>query len=201
MDISTLFFDVGGVVLTNGWDRHQRRAAVEHFGLDWEEFADRHELIAAQFETGALTLDDYLDRTVFYRNRHFARERFVAFMQSRSQAIPGTFDVLTDLAAGPYFLATLNNESAELNRYRITNFGLRDYFQVFFSSASLGVRKPDREIYDMALSITQREPAECVFVDDRELNLHCASLQGMRTILFRNPEQLRADLAALGVTV
>lgn len=201
MQITTLFFDVGGVVLTNGWDRHQRRAAVQHFGLDWEEFADRHELVSAQFETGALTLDEYLERTVFYRARDFTRDAFVDFMQSRSAPIAGTVDVIRDLAAGPYLLATLNNESAELNRYRITHFGLRDYFDAFFSSASLGVRKPDREIYDMALSITMRDPAECVFIDDRELNLHCASLQGMRTILFRDPDQLRNDLAALGVAV
>jgi len=201
-EVTTLFFDVGGVVLTNGWDRGQRRRAVEHFALDWEEFSDRHDMVASQLETGTLTLGEYLERTVFYRPREFDPEAFTAYIQEQSQALPGMLELLGDLTAtGRYYMATLNNESAELNRHRIETFGLRGYFDAFFSSSSLGVKKPDKAIYDMALAITMRSPGETVFIDDRELNLHCASLEGMRTVLHRDADQLRHDLGAMGVEI
>lgn len=199
-ETTTLFFDVGGVVLTNGWDRDQRRAAAERFELDWEEFADRHDLVAAQWETGDLSLDAYLERTVFHRDRPFDRQDLTEFMYAQSAPLPGMFDLLGELAAsGRYYLATLNNESLELNHYRVTTFGLRRFFQAFFSSGSLGVRKPDKAIYDIALSVTMRSATECLFIDDRELNLQCAALEGMGTVLHEDVDQLRRSLAELGI--
>ena len=200
--VTTLFFDLGGVVLTNGWDRAQRREAVEVFDLDWEEFSDRHDMVSADFETGGLSLDDYLDRTVFYRARPFTRRSFTDHMRAQSMALPGMLDLLERLAeTGRYFLATLNNESAELNRFRIHTFGLKRYFDAFFSSSSLGVKKPEKAIYDMALAITMRSPDESVFIDDRELNLQCAALGGMRTVLHRGADQLQSELRQLGVEI
>jgi putative hydrolase of the HAD superfamily len=199
--VNTLFWDNGGVILTNGWDRDSRRKAVEKFGLDWTEFEDRHELMLNAFEEGRLSLDDYLKRTVFYRERAFTREQFKEFMFEQSQAFPESMVFLGSLArTRRYAMATLNNESLEINEYRVQKFKLRDYFEVFFSSCYLGVRKPDREIYEIALKITQCAPQETVLIDDRALNLECAREVGIQTIQFKSVEQLSADLAKLGVT-
>lgn len=199
--VETLFWDNGGVILTNGWDRTARKSAAEKFHLDWEEFEDRHELMLNGFETGEIGLDEYLQRTVFYRARPFTAQEFKEYMFSQSQPYSESLEFLGTLARTKrYILAALNNESREINEYRIKEFRLREYFEAFFSSCYLGVRKPDPQIYRLALSITQREPAECVMIDDRGLNLECARELGMRTIQFQNVGQLKEDLARLGVT-
>jgi putative hydrolase of the HAD superfamily len=201
-EITTLFWDNGGVILTNGWDRDARKLAVGTFHLDWEDFEDRHELVLDAFETGALTLDDYLKRTVFYRSRSFTPEDFKKFMFEQSQPFPDSLAFTGELARSrKYLMAALNNESLEINEYRIKKFHLRDYFEAFFSSCYLGVRKPNAGIYILALKITQREPGECILIDDRGLNLECARELGMNTIQYKNLAQLREDLARFGVTV
>jgi putative hydrolase of the HAD superfamily len=200
-EVTTLFWDNGGVILTNGWDRGSRQKAVEKFGLDWADFEDRHELMLHAFECGEATLDEYIQRTVFYRDRAFTQQQFKQFMLEQSQALPEALAFAKKLAATKRQMnAALNNESLEINDYRIKTFGLRDCFEAFFSSCYLGVRKPDRGIFSLALKITQRDPAECVMIDDRGLNLECAREMGMKTILVKDLPQLRADLAKLGVT-
>jgi putative hydrolase of the HAD superfamily len=200
-EVTTLFWDNGGVILTNGWDRGSRQKAVEKFGLDWADFEDRHELMLHAFECGQATLDEYIQRTVFYRDRAFTQEQFKQFMFEQSQALPEALAFAKKLAATKRQTnAALNNESIEINDYRIKTFGLRDCFEAFFSSCYLGVRKPDRGIFSLALKITQRDPAECVMIDDRGLNLECAREMGMKTILVKDLAQLRADLAKFGVT-
>src|SRR5438045_1586812 len=142
MAVTALFFDVGGVLLSNGWDRSTRRQAAEKFGFDWDTFEERHELVVADFETGRIDLDEYLDRTVFHEPCTFSREEFKAHLYEQSRADPDALAVAAALAASRrYLMATLNNESAELNRYRIEHFHLRDYFAVFFTSCYLGLRK------------------------------------------------------------
>ncbi len=198
--ITALFWDLGGVVLTNAWDRASRQRAAEKFHLDWDDFEDRHELLLHGFETGQVSLEEYLNRVIFYRPRQFSREEFKEFMFGQSLAFPESLAVLGRVSATKqYLLAVLNNESLELNEYRIARFKLRDYFQVFLSSCYLGVRKPDDGIYRLALHISQREPGECIFIDDRPLNLECAKELGMQTIHFQNPAQLKDDLRRLGV--
>lgn len=199
-EITALFWDVGGVVLTNGWDRHCRERAAQKFKLDWEDFEDRHELIVGRFETGKLTLDRYLDRTVFYRPRNFDKEVFKIYMFDQSKPIDGTLGVLDRIARSRrYLLATLNNESRELNHHRIEHFELRKYFSLFMSSCFLGVKKPDDEIFRLALDLTQREPEECLFIDDRGLNVECAARLRLQTLQFRNATQLEKDLQGLGL--
>jgi putative hydrolase of the HAD superfamily len=201
-EITTLFWDNGGVILTNGWDRDARKLAVGTFHLDWEDFEDRHELVLDAFETGALSLDDYLKRTVFYRPRSFTIEDFKKFMFEQSQPWPENLAFAGELARSrKYLMAALNNESLEINEYRIKTFHLRDYFEAFFSSCYLGVRKPEAGIYKLALKITQRQPSECILIDDRGLNLECARELGMNTIQYKNLAQLREELARFGVTV
>jgi putative hydrolase of the HAD superfamily len=202
MAVTALFFDVGGVLLSNGWDRGTRRDTAAKFGFDWDTFEERHELVVADFETGRIGLDEYLDRTVFHDPRSFSREEFKAHMLAQSQPDPESLKLAAELAATRrYLMGTLNNESAELNAYRIRQFHLRDYFAVFFTSCYLALRKPDIRIYRTAIDLTQREPDECVFVDDRPLNVEGARQAGMRAIRFESAQQLRRDLAANGVAL
>jgi len=199
-EIKAMFWDNGGVILTNGWDRPARQKAAEKFELNAVELEERHGLVFDAFETGRMTLDEYVRRTVFYRDRPFSPEEFKEFMFAQSRACPESLDLLGAIAdSGRQLLAALNNEGRELNDYRIEKFSLRSYFSVFFSSCYLGVRKPDPRIFRLALEITQRKPEECVFIDDRVVNVESAREVGINAIQFQNAEQLRSDLARFDV--
>ena len=199
-EIRAIFSDVGGVLGTNGWDHDQRTAAVKEFGLDPEEFRSRHELVVTAFETGRLSLEEYLQRTVFYRPRSFTPDAFRNFMFNQSKPYPETLALLGRVArSGRYLLATLNNESLELNLHRIRAFNLSRIFKLFLSSCFVGVKKPDAGIYRLALQLTQQEPARCVFIDDRALNLECAGNVGMQTIQFQTASQLAVELRRLSI--
>ncbi|MGH8910950.1 MAG: HAD family hydrolase, partial [Acidimicrobiia bacterium] len=191
-DIDIAFFDVGGVLLTNGWDSDRRRKACAAYDLDWAEFEDRHQFVADAFETGQLGLAVYLERTVFYRPRDFSPDDFADTMRASSSALPGGLELIRELAATGLTLATINNESRMLNDHRIHTFGLDEIFQAFFSSCFLGVRKPDEAIYRMAFTVMAREPHRCVFVDDRAVNAEGARATGMRTIHHVDPPSTRA---------
>ena len=198
--ITAIFWDVGGVLLTNAWDRSQREAALEHFKLDEEEFADRHELVVSSFERGKIGLDEYLDRTVFYRTRPFRKDDFKNYMFTLSQPSEEVLSMSRTLAgSGKYLMGTINNESRELNLYRIEKFGMRSIFSLFVSSCFVGLRKPEPDIYRLALEITQKRPEECCFIDDRALNLEVAKRMGMHTIEMNDAAQLRSELQNLGV--
>jgi len=200
--ITTLFWDIGGVVLTNGWDRNSRKEAGEAFHLDWDDFQDRHELSFPAFDAGQLSLNDYLDRTLFYRPRKFTREEFTAFMFAQSKEFPAVRVILDQcVATNRYFVGAINNEPLELNQYRIEAFHLRRSFQVFFSSCYIHSRKPEEGIFRVALAVTQRKPEECVFIDDRPLNLEAPRRLGMSVIHHQSPDQLRSELRNLQVEV
>jgi len=199
-EIHAIFWDVGGVLLSNAWDHTQRMAALEHFHLDEEEFHSRHEMVVSSFERGKISLEEYLDRTVFYRDRPFTRDEFRDYMFSLSQPIPEVLAFARALAnSGKYFMGTINNESRELNLHRIEEYGLREIFRLFVSSCFVGLRKPDSGIYRLAIETTQFNPEECCFIDDRALNLECAAKLGMHTIQMQGLEQLRSELGKLGV--
>lgn len=201
--MSALLFDIGGVLLTNGWDRDSRVAAAAQFHLDWNDFEVRHEAVLEAFETGRLSLEQYLDRVIFYRARDFTREQFKKFMYAQAKAMPESLALMRRLARKPrkYLISSLNNESRDLNEYRIEKFGLREYFDVFLSSCYLGARKPDAAIYKLALSITQRRSEETIFVDDREVNLEPARELGMKTVQFEDVTQLEQELKKLGLEI
>jgi putative hydrolase of the HAD superfamily len=201
-NVTTLFWDIGGVILTNGWDRGSRREAANVFHLDWEEFQDRHELSFPAFDSGHITLDEYLNRTLFYRARSFTREEFTAFMFAQSQEFPQSRALLSNAAgSGKYFIGAINNEPLELNQYRIEAFDLRRDFLVFFSSCYVRSRKPEETIFRVALEVTQRPPEQCIFIDDRPLNLESPRKLGMNVIHYQNAQQLRGDLQKYGVEV
>lgn len=200
MTITHVFFDVGGVLGSNGWDQDQRAMAVRHFGLDGAELEDRHQESSAMLEQGRIGLDEYLRNTVFYRPRPFELEEFKAFMLEQSVPFPETIELARALArTGRYRMMTINNESDELNRYRLERFGLREIFTTFFSSCWVGVLKPARRIYETALAMSQAEPTRSVFIDDRERNLVPARALSMRAIRYTDVESLGRQLAGLGV--
>jgi len=200
--ITALFWDVGGVLLSNAWDHEQRQCTLKEFNLDEVEFESRHEMLVSSFERGKITLQNYLERTVFYRPRSFTAEAFIQHMFSLSTPIPETLQLGKELSrSGKYLMSTINNESKELNLYRIQTFGLREIFSLFVSSCFVGLRKPEEGIYRLALEITQRPPEECCFIDDRPLNLDSASRLGMHVIQMKTAEQLRVDLQKLGVAL
>ena len=200
--ISAIFSDVGGVLGTNGWGRAERRRAVETFKLDRRDFEGRHELVVGAFEAGKISLDEYLDHTVFCCPRAFRREEFVSFMKQQSQPFPAALALFEKLVSTRrYFLATLNNESLNLNSYRIEAFGLKKYFSLFLTSCFLGLKKPDPAIFQMALRLTQRAPEECLFIDDRALNVEAAQRCGIISVQCLDPEKLEQQVREVGITL
>jgi putative hydrolase of the HAD superfamily len=197
--VDLVLFDIGGVLGSNGWDREQRAAAVEYFGIDAEDFQYRHEETVGALESGEISLDEYLDVTVFCAERSFSREEFKEFMFAQSVPWPESIAVARDVARSGVRMATLNNESEELNRHRIAKFGLTDIFPTFFSSCWLGVRKPTHRIYEHVFGMTMAAPKRTVFVDDRLQNLNPAAALGVKTILFESAGQLRTSLQAHGL--
>ncbi len=201
-DAPTLFFDLGGVLLTNGWDTGARRRAAEAFGLDFPEFQTRHEMLKTAFETGRLSLSHYIHKAVFHRPRRFAAEEFKAFMLGQSQLLGESLDFVRALAAtGQYRLYTLNNESRELHEHRVRAFGLDAVFRGFLASCYLGQVKPDEDIYLNALGIAATSREHAVFIDDRSLNVEPATALGLTAYHFQGLDGLREFLKDRGVTV
>jgi putative hydrolase of the HAD superfamily len=199
--IRALFFDIGGVLLTNAWDHHERAEALKHFNIDADDFQRRHEMLVSSFERGKITLDEYLKGTVFYRDRPFTPEAFREYVLGLSKPFTENLQFAQSLSnSGKYLMGTINNESRELNYYRMEKFELRKIFRLFFSSCFVGMRKPERDIYRLALETTQIPAEECCFIDDRPLNLECAAVLGMHTIQMQSLEQLIGALAKLQVT-
>ena len=199
-EITTIFCDIGGVLLTDGWGHESRQLAAQRFHFDFEEFEQRHKPLAEQFDSGLITTVEYLNRTLFYRPRSFNQAEFMTFMREQSQPLTDRLEVIADIAASKkYLMATINNESIDLNLYRFDKFELDKYFSLFFSSCFMRCSKPKAPIYDNALSITQKNAKECIFIDDREANLVVPKQLGMRTVQCIDSLQLRRALVEFGV--
>lgn len=199
--ISTILWDVGGVLLTNGFDAAQREAVLRDFALDRDAFERRHTEVFPAWEKDAIGADEYLSHVVFYEPRSFTQAEFLDAMKQQSQLLPDSgLRILRELAASEqYVLATVNNESRVLNEYRVAKFGLGDLFQAFFSSCYLGLRKPDPKIYQVALDVLQRDPEDTAFIDDRPENVAAAAKLGLHAIRYTGSEALAEELGRLGV--
>ncbi len=198
--ITYLFFDIGGVCLSNGWDHISREQSANLFGYDYAESDNRHYEIVLQFEKGNISRDDYLDEVIFYKKRDFSKKDVIEFMESQSVAHQNSFDVLGKLCSqGNYHISTLNNESLELNEFRIKKFGLSKYFTNFFSSCYLKMKKPEPEIYQAVLRIIQKKGEQCLFVDDREENIEGAKKCGFHTLHLPQVEDLEKLLKEKGI--
>ncbi|THF88121.1 HAD family phosphatase [Deinococcus sp. KSM4-11] len=198
MTIRALFWDIGGVLLTNGWDREQRADVIRRFGLDVTEFTERHKLAVPELELGRMTLDEYLSQTVFYAPRDFTREAFRTAMEAESQPHEDALALARDLSQR-HRCYSLNNEGADLNDCRIRTYGLHDVLLGFFTSCYLGVMKPNPAIYRLGLSLANVRPDEAVMIDDRAQNVEAARSVGMQAVQYVSAAQLQEELAALGV--
>lgn len=201
LSFDVILFDVGGVLLTNGWDRGERAAAVTRFGLDAAELERHHDQVFEAWERGEIDANQYLDAAVFYEPRSFSREEFFDFILAQSKPLEdGALGILAELSgANRYLIGALNNEARETNDFRFAKFGLRRYFKVAFSSCYVGLRKPDAAIYRRALDILGSDAARTLFVDDRQENVDGAAGVGMKAIRFAGQAALRAELGMLGV--
>jgi putative hydrolase of the HAD superfamily len=200
-EISTILWDVGGVLLTNGWDHLERTAVLQQFALDAAPFEQRHEIVNDPWEKGLMTAEQYLLQTVFYEPRPFTPAAFLQAMKDRSALLPhGAMRILQELAASEEVeLVMLNNEARELNDYRIERFELGRYFDVFLSSCYLGLRKPDPKIFELALDVLQRDAEEVAFIDDRQGNCDAAEGLGIHAICYQDEAQLVQALERLGL--
>jgi putative hydrolase of the HAD superfamily len=196
-----ILFDVGGVLLTNGWDHSERAKVLAQFHLDIAEFEARHVKPYAAWELGAISVQAYLDAAVFYEPRSFSFDEFFAAICAQSKPLPdGALGILEELAASnQYLLGALNNEARETNEYRFNSFGLREFFKVALSSCYLGQRKPEAAIYREALDILGRPAERVLFIDDRAGNVAGAADAGMKAIQFEGSAALRKELVSLGV--
>jgi putative hydrolase of the HAD superfamily len=196
----TLFFDIGGVLLTNAWDTAARKQASEAFSLDWSEFEPRHGMLKTAFETGRLSLDAYIRKSLFHRSRSFSPDDFKAFMFSRSQLLGETLEWVRKLArSGKHRLFTLNNESQELHEYRVKSFQMEEMFSGFLASCYLGQAKPDEGIYLSAIGIASCSKKGAIFIDDRALNVEPAEALGLAAFKFSDLDDLRARLKHDGI--
>lgn len=185
--IKVVFFDIGGVLLSNGWGHESRQKAAKVFELDYDELNELHNFIYDVFEIGSITLDEYLDTVVFYCPRNFTKAEFKDFMFAQSVELPNLLAWLKTWKKQiqlPVF--ALSNESRELNEYRISTFGLHDVFDGFFSSCYVGIRKPDPRIFKKAMEIVQVAPGECIYFDDRPMLVHAAKKLGINGVLHEN---------------
>jgi FMN phosphatase YigB (HAD superfamily) len=200
-EIKTIFWDIGGVLLTNGWDKDQRAEVLGRLGVDLEEYESRHEEANFYWERGLSTAEHFFNQTVFTTPRAFTFEELWRQVCAESKILhPDCFDILGALAADKRFnVATLNNESRELNHHRLDAFRLRPYFNYFICSGYVHEMKPNAPIYRSAIDISGFRPEQSLFIDDKFENCEAATALGMQAIRFESPAQLKDSLAQLGI--
>jgi len=199
--IRAIYWDIGGVLLTNGWDHHERERVLAEFSIDRNEYEARHPDANDRWEKGELSDDDFLAQTVFFRERSFTPQQFLDAVRQQSQWLPGGAKPVIEAARAHSGLrmAMLNNESGTLNEYRIQHFGLDAYFDGFYCSAYLGMRKPEPPMFRTGLALLHQQAEHSVFIDDRETNCAAAAAVGMHAIQYKNEQQLTEALRTLGV--
>jgi putative hydrolase of the HAD superfamily len=198
--ITCLFVDIGGVLLTNGWDHLARKRAAKHFQLGWAEMDERHRLNFEVHEEGKLAFEDYLTRVVFYQKRPFTRAQFRSFMCAQSKPYPEMIALIGELKGRHGLkIAVVSNESRELNAHRIREFKLGTFVDFFISSCYVHLRKPDIEIFRLALDIAQAPAAQIVYIENTPLFVDIAEGLGIRSILHTDYKSTYIKLAALGM--
>jgi putative hydrolase of the HAD superfamily len=201
-NITTLFLDIGGVLLTNGWDHDARRSAAGKFGLDYNEMDERHHLTFDTYEEGKLGLDEYLDRIVFYQERQFSPEQFKDFMFAQSHPFSEMIDLVRGLKTRyGLHVAAVSNEGRELSVYRVQKFELGSFIDFFISSCFVHFRKPDLDLYRIALDIAQVRPEQVLYIDDRPMFVEVAQGLGIEGILHAGFEATRIALESRGLSL
>jgi putative hydrolase of the HAD superfamily len=198
--ITCLLVDVGGVLLTNGWDHHARRRAAKNFQLPWAEMEERHRLVFETHEEGKLTFEEYLGWVVFYRKRPFTRAQFRSFMLAQSKPYPEMIDLVAQLKIQCGLkVAVVSNESREVNAFRIRKFKLDQFVDTFISSCFVHIRKPDVEIFRLALDIAQVPAQHVVYIENTPMFVQIAEGLGIRSILHTDYKSTCAELDSFGL--
>lgn len=198
--IKLLLLDIGGVLLTDGWETRSREKAAELFSLDAVELNQRHRNTFDAYESGKITLDEYLDLIIFYEERSFSREEFKEFMMAQSQPYPDTIEYIAQLKQQYHLpIATVNNEPLELNEHRINTYHLKKIIDVFVSSCYVNMRKPDPKMYQLALNMMQAKPKETLYIDDRKVYTEIAAKLGINAIHHTGLASTQQQLAGFGL--
>ena len=198
--VTTLFLDVGGVLLTNGWDHHARRRAAKKFHLEWAEMEARHSLNFAAHEEGRVTFKEYLDRVVFFKKRSFSRAQFQIFMFAQSKPYTEMLDLVRNLKAHYGLrIAVVSNESRVVNAHRIRKFKLDGFVDTFISSCFVHVRKPDVEMFRLALDIAQAPASRVLYIENTPMFVQIAEGLGIRSIVHTDYKSTCAKLASFGL--
>jgi putative hydrolase of the HAD superfamily len=198
--ITCLFLDIGGVLLTNGWDHHARRRAANHFKLHWEEMEERHALNFVIYETDKLTLQEYLGWVVFYKKRSFTRAEFWRFMCAQSKPFGEMVELIRQLKAKHGLkIIVLSNEARELNDYRIHKFKLDEFVDTFVLSCLVRLHKPDAAIFRLALDIAMKPAQQIVYIENTPMFVQIADGLGIRGLLHADYSSTCKKLAALGL--
>ena len=200
--ITTIFLDIGGVLLTNGWGHELRKKTADLFHLDYAEMDSRHHLTYDTFESGKLSLEEYLNRVVFYEPRSFVKEEVISFIYEQSTPFPQMIDLMSKIRQ-KYGLkiAVVSNEARELSEFRIRKFGLGSFVDFFICSCFVHLRKPDTDIYRIALDVSQASPEQVLYIEDRVMFVQVAQKMGIRGIHHTDVESTKKQLAALGFTI
>ncbi|MEO7485597.1 MAG: HAD-IA family hydrolase [Ferruginibacter sp.] len=200
--ITTLFLDIGGVLLSDGWGHEFRQQAADKFHLNYEEMNQRHELLFVVYEEGRITLDEYLNRVVFYQKRDFTPPQFREFMFSLTTADTNMLALIKKLKeAYQLKIVVVSNEARELNEFRIQKFGLNSFVDFFVSSCYVHVRKPDPAIFRLALDGAQVPAHEIIYIDDVQLFTQVAADAGIVSIWHKNYLSTAKELAELGLAI
>jgi len=199
-EIRTLFLDIGGVLLTDGWDQHARERAATKFKLDLSEMETRHHLTFDTYEEGKITLEEYLDRVVFYEKRPFTPTQFRRFMFAQSKPYPEMIELVRRLKARHGLkIVVVSNEARELNSHRIRKFKLDKFVDCFISSSFVHVRKPDADIFRLALDIAQAAARRVLYIENTPMFVKIAEGMGIRSIFHIDYKSTCAKLASFGL--
>jgi putative hydrolase of the HAD superfamily len=200
IEITCAFLDVGDVLLTDGWDHLARKRAAKHFKMEWAEVEARHHLTFEVFEMGRLTLEEYLNLVIFYKRRSFTRHQFQQFMFAQSKPFPDMIDLVIQLKRNLGLkIVIVSNESREVNAFRSSKFGLDKLSDCFVSSSFVHMRKPDAEIFKIALDLAQVRPEKVVFIDNTPMFIQIAESLGIQGILHTDCKSTRAKLSLFGL--
>jgi putative hydrolase of the HAD superfamily len=200
--ITTLFLDIGGVLLSNGWGYDFRKLAALKFRLDLAELEERHNIMFVTYEEGKITLDDYLDRVIFYKHRDFNNHEFREYMFGLSTPNPEMIDFIIRLKKEhPLKIVAVSNEARELNAYRIQTFKLNSFIDFFISSCYVHIRKPDINIFRMALDTAQVSPEQVVYIDDVQIFTDIATELGIKCIRHTGWQSTSEALSNMGLSL
>jgi putative hydrolase of the HAD superfamily len=198
--VTTLFLDIGGVLLSNGWGHESRRLAAEKFNLNLNEMEERHHLTFVTYEEGKLTLKEYLSRVVFYHKRSFTHDQFREFMFDQSTPYTEMIEYILQLKEKNRLkIAVVNNEARELNEHRIKKFQLNKFVDFYISSCFVHFRKPDADIFRIALDIAQVPAEHVVYIENTRMFVDVARDLGIRSILHTDYISTSSELSLLGL--